>query len=95
MGASTKAVVEVLDDGPRVRIVRYTLPPGGSTGWHRHELDYIIVPYQDCRVQVVTPSGRVEAEMLRDKPYYREKGVEHDVTSLSDKPFSFLEIEIR
>ena len=89
------AVVEVIDDNARVRLVRYTLPPGSVTGWHTHTLDYVIVPYADARVRVDTPTGSVEAEMHADQPYFRPAGIEHNVISLMPEPFSFLEIEIK
>jgi hypothetical protein len=89
------AKVEIIEDGERVRIVRYTLGPGEATGWHRHALDYVIVPYDDCRVRVRTAQGLIEAEMKRDQPYFRQRGAEHDVISAMDQPFSFLEIELK
>lgn len=95
MGAPDLADVVVVEDGDRIRIVRYTLAPGQSTGWHRHAHDYVIVPYADCRVRVETTEGVIEAEMWRDRPYFRGKGVEHTVTSLMEAPLSFLEIEIK
>ena len=89
------AFVELVEDNPTVRIVRYTLTEGSSTGWHRHDFDYVIVPYCDCRVRVDTADASVEAEMRRDLPYFREKGVRHNVTSLMQGQVSFLEIEIK
>ena len=86
---------QVLEDNERERIVRFTLAPGAATGWHKHELDYVIVPYDDCRVRVDKAEGSIEAEMFRNAPYFREKGVEHNVTSLMDRPFAFLEIELK
>ena len=89
------AQMEEISDNDRVRILRYTLAPGASTGWHTHLTDYVIVPYADCRVRVETRTATTEAEMWKDKPYFREKGVEHNVTSVSAEPFSFLEIEVK
>jgi hypothetical protein len=89
------AEMEVIADNDRVRILRYTLAPGAETGWHTHATDYVIVPYDDCRVRVDSAAGPVAAEMRRDDPYFRARGVTHNVTSLMDKPFSFLEIEIK
>ena len=86
---------EVIADNDRVRIVRYTLAPGGETGWHRHALDYVIVPYSDGRIRVDSAAGAIEAAMSRDAPYFRASGAEHNVTSLMDAPFAFLEIEIK
>lgn len=89
------ATVDVIEDGERVRIVRYTLAPGQATGWHRHALDYVIVPYDDCRIRVDTAGGSVEAETKRDQPYFRAQGAEHNVVSAMDQTFSFLEIELK
>ncbi|MDZ7810534.1 MAG: hypothetical protein U5L11_10900 [Arhodomonas sp.] len=44
-------------DDDRVRITRWTFPPGGETGWHRHEYDYIVVPGTDGLLQIVDASG--------------------------------------
>ncbi len=89
------AKVAVIEDNARVRIVRYTLAPGHATGWHRHALDYVIVPYADCRIRVDTAAGSIEAEMKRDQPYFRQLGAEHDVVNIMDTPMSFLEIELK
>ena len=93
--AQTTATVEVIADNARVRIVRYTLTPGSETGWHTHTLDYVIVPYDDGKVRVDRRDGTIEADMFRNAPYFREKGVEHNVTSLMVATFSFLEIELK
>ena len=89
------AQMEVIEDNERVRIVRYTLAYMAATGWHTHALDYVIVPYENCRVRVDRADGTVEAEMHRNSPYFRTKGIEHNVTSLTPATFSFLEIEIK
>lgn len=75
--------------------MRYSLAPGADTDWHRHALDYVMVPYGDCRVRVATKAGASEAAMTRDQPYFRLKGAEHNVTNVMDAPLSFLEIEIK
>ena len=89
------ATVDVIEDGARVRIVRFTLTPGAETGWHTHALDYIIVPYDDCKVRVDRRTGSVEAEMFRHAPYFRQKGVEHDVINANDGEYAFIEIELK
>lgn len=92
---NNSAQIEIVEDNDRVRIVRYTMLPGTETGWHVHALDYVIVPYADCRVRVDLPGSHVEAEMASNKPYFRKAGVKHNVTSLMPEPFSFLEIELK
>ncbi len=39
----TAAPHVVLHEDDRSRIIRYTLKPGEQTGWHRHELDYVVI----------------------------------------------------
>lgn len=95
METRQKTVATVIADNERVRITRFTWAPGAETGWHTHAHDYVIVPYQDCRVRVEAAGGSFEATMMRDQPYFREKGVTHNVTSTEDQPFSLIEIEIK
>jgi hypothetical protein len=91
-----RATSTIVVDNDRVRVTRNTWPAGAETGWHRHEHDYVIVPYSDCRVRVEEPGGVLrEAGMQRDAPYFRARGVEHNVISLMDQPFSLIEIEIK
>lgn len=89
------AKLETIVDNDRIRMTRITWAPGAETGWHTHPHDYVIVPYVDCRVRVETAEKAFEAEMQRDAPYFREKGVTHNVISLEDVPFSLIEIEIK
>lgn len=93
--AGSVAEPQIIADNERVRIVRYLLAPGASTGWHRHELDYVIVPYGVCRVLVRSATGTIEATMTEDAPYFRARGAEHDVANPTDAPITFLEIELK
>ncbi len=95
MTARETATLDTLVDNDRVRMTRITWTPGAETGWHTHPHDYVIVPYVDCRVRVETADGTFEAGMQRDAPYFREKGVTHNVISLEATPFSLIEIEIK
>ncbi len=90
-----KTTAEPIVDNARVRVTRYTWGPGAETGWHKHPYDYVIVPYRDCRVRVENIEGTVEASMFRDQPYFREKGVEHNVISIEAEAFALIEIEIK
>ena len=95
MDTRPKTTGELIVDNARVRITRFTWPPGAETGWHRHEYDYVIVPYEDCRVRVESAGGVIDAAMQRDAPYFRDKGVEHNVINIMDRPFTLIEIEIK
>ena len=41
---TTAAVPTLQIDNDRVRVIEWRFPPGASTGWHRHEYDYVVVP---------------------------------------------------
>ena len=68
---------------------------GDSTGWHRHEYDYVIVPLFDGQLEINTGSGEEHtiAPMQNGVPYFREVGVEHDVMNGNDFECAFVEIE--
>jgi quercetin dioxygenase-like cupin family protein len=96
---AAEAVLQL--DTPRVRVTEWRFGPGASTGWHRHELDYVVVPLATgaLRVESAGPggAGRVEAvaELVAGRSYVRERGVEHEVVNAGDGPFAFVEVELK
>ncbi len=40
-------------DNARARVTRHIMAPGASTGFHRHDYDYVIVPVTDGRMRIV------------------------------------------
>jgi quercetin dioxygenase-like cupin family protein len=93
MTGSAKATVFI--DNDRVIVTEYRFAPGENTGWHRHGLDYVIVPLMDGKVKVVTSAGESFAEMKAGVPYFRNEGVEHDVINANDGEYAFVEIELK
>lgn len=95
MTDSAKPTVHI--DNERTRVTQWHFDKrGDSTGWHRHEFDYVIVPLADGTLQIEGPDGTTShAELTSGVPYYRDAGVEHDVISANDFPFAFIEIEIK
>lgn len=90
-----QAEATVLIDNERARVTRWRFAPGASTGWHRHEYDYVIVPLTDGKLELVEPEGARYSELETGAPYFRERGVEHDVVNANDHEFTFIEIEIK
>lgn len=84
-------------DNDTVRVTKWTFPKrGDNTGWHRHEYDYVVVPMLDGRLKIDQGCGEfVFADLKAGEPYFRQKGVEHDVISDNDREYAFIEIEIR
>lgn len=93
MPAPAKPTVFI--DNERVRVTEWRFAPGAATGWHRHEMDYVVVPMMDGRLRLVEEAGERVAELKRGVPYFREVGVEHDVVNANDFEFAFIEIEVK
>ena len=71
------------------------LKRGDNTGWHRHEYDYVVVPMFDGNLEIKTGEGEyVITPMKTGIPYFRKKGIEHDVINCNDFECAFVEIEI-
>ena len=44
---------------------------------------------------IETPTGTADAEMKKGVPYFRHKGVEHDVINANETEYAFIEIELK
>jgi quercetin dioxygenase-like cupin family protein len=83
-------------DNERVRVTEWRFAPGAATGWHRHEMDYVVVPLVDGELELVGPGGaRNRAQLRQGVPYFRNAGVEHDVINPNPFEFAFVEIELK
>jgi quercetin dioxygenase-like cupin family protein len=90
------ATSTVFIDNERVRVTEWRFAPGAATGWHRHAMDYVVVPLADGELELVGPGGeRTRAQLKQGVPYFRSAGVEHDVISANAFEFAFVEIELK
>jgi len=89
------ATSTVFIDNERITVTEWRFAPGASTGWHRHEHDYVIVPLMDGRLKLLTAAGESFGEMKAGVPYFREAGVEHDVINANDAEYAFIEVELK
>lgn len=89
------ATPTLLVDNDRVRITEWRFAPGAATGWHRHEMDYVVTPMTTGTLRIESADGVAEAELAVGRPYYRDAGVEHDVINANDFEFVFIETEIK
>jgi quercetin dioxygenase-like cupin family protein len=78
-----------------IRVTEWRLAPGTSTGHHRHEHDYVVVPIVGGRLTLVDSSGEHPADLAPGKSYAREKGVEHNVLNSGEQVVIFIEIELK
>lgn len=90
-----KAVPTVQIDNPRTRVTEWRFAPGAETGWHRHEMDYIVVPMTSGTLLLETDEGSKSSALRTGESYYRDKGARHNVVNANDHEFVFIETEVR
>jgi quercetin dioxygenase-like cupin family protein len=94
--AMSKAAPTLLIDNERVRVTEWRFAPGAATGWHRHAMDYVVVPMLDGVLELVGRDDvRTCAELKKGMPYFRNAGVEHDVINANAFEFAFVEVELK
>jgi len=83
-------------DNDRTRVTLWKFLPGAATGWHRHEMDYVIVPLTSGKLKMLESKGNEnEVHLTLGISYFRKAGVEHDVVNVNDYEFAFLEVEFK
>jgi quercetin dioxygenase-like cupin family protein len=93
--ADLSAVATVQIDDAIVRVTEWRFAPGASTGWHRHEHAYVVVPMTTGRLAISGADGATTAELVTGRSYSRPAGVEHDVRNANPFEFVFIEIELK
>ena len=85
-----------LIDDTRVRVTRFDFEPGQETGWHVHEMDYVITALTDCHMRLELPDGTTQdVTVPAGTAYRRNEGVEHNVINAGDAPMAFVELELK
>ena len=91
-----KAISKIQLDNDRIRVIHWGFEKGAETGWHRHEMDYIVVPLTSGELTADLPDGsQLVSELRAGESYSRQEGVHHNIINSSDGPFSFIEIELK
>ena len=93
--ARPPAVPTVQIDNDRVKVTEWRFAPGAETGWHRHVMDYVVVPGTTGTLLLDTPDGAVRSPLVAGVSYTRSIGVEHNVINDNDHAFVFVEIELK
>ena len=89
-----QAVSREMISNARVKVTEWRFAPGAETGWHRHGLDYVVVPMTTGKLLLEEKSGNRIAQLTAGEPYAREVGVEHNVVNANDFEFVFIEVEV-
>jgi quercetin dioxygenase-like cupin family protein len=92
---ASNAVPTVQIDNERVRVTEWRFAPGANTGWHRHEMDYVVVPMTTGALLLKEAGGDRTAQLTAGVSYARLSGVEHDVVNPGPGEFVFVEIELK
>ena len=84
-------------DTPEVRVTEWRLQPGASTGRHRHNFDYVVVPLTVGTLRAVAAEGKGEATLALSPgaAYFRKAGVDHTVFNAGTVPLAFIDIELK
>jgi beta-alanine degradation protein BauB len=82
-------------DNQVVRVTRWVLEEGETTGPHVHEHDYVVIPVVAARMAVTLPDGSATtSELAPGVAYFREAGARHDVSNPGAGILDFVEVEI-
>jgi len=79
----------------RVVVTEWRFAPGAHTGWHRHEMDYVVVPITSGELHAFDGKMTTPAPLRAGVAYNRPAGVEHDIVNPNDFEFVFIEIELK
>ena len=86
----------VMIDNERTIVTEYRFAPGAETGFHRHAMDYVVVPMSTGKLKAVDGEGNETfAELTTGVPYTRSEGVEHNIINANDFEFVFVEVEFK
>ena len=90
---AAQSVVQV--DNASVRVTEWRFAAGSSTGHHRHDYDYVVVPLTTGRLLIRSGEGNAPGELAAGQAYFRRSGVEHEVVNDNDFEIAFVEIELK
>jgi quercetin dioxygenase-like cupin family protein len=90
-----RAVPTVQLDNEMVRVTEWRFAPGASTGHHRHEYPYVVVPMTTGRLAITSAAGAASGDLVTGQAYFRPAGAEHDVKNANPYEFVFVEIELK
>lgn len=95
MSERPKAVPTVQIDNDKVLVTEWRFAPGAETGWHRHGMEYVVVPVTGGELLLETPEGERRAPLVLGQSYTRQIGTEHNVINPCDHEVAFIEIELK
>ncbi|MCC7372677.1 MAG: cupin domain-containing protein [Chloroflexi bacterium] len=89
------AIPTVQIDNARVRVTEWRFPPGTTTGFHRHEFDYVVVPMRTATLRILLSDGEMAGNLVAGQSYTRTAGTEHEVVNENAFEVIFVETELK
>jgi quercetin dioxygenase-like cupin family protein len=87
---------KILFENEEVRVWSVKLGPGQRQPWHQHHLPYLIVPLTKGKNIMVFDDGRErETHENPGEVLWREAGIPHELTNISDWDYSNVLIEVK
>ncbi len=84
----------LLIDNKRTKVTEWSFSgKGDNTGWHKHDYDYVVIPLFTGDLCIFDGDKKSISSLRQGVPYFRERGVSHDVISANDFPCKFIEVE--
>lgn len=91
-----QATSELLVDNDRVRVTRWHHAPGAATGWHVHELDYVIVTVVGSTVTIIGGGGGDTSVRIHPgDSIFGVVGTAHDVINSGPGELVYIETELK
>src|SRR5262249_15058647 len=90
-----RGVATVRIDNEHVRVTEWRFAPGASTGPHRHEMAYVVVPLTTGRLAATGPTGDALSELVTGLPYFRPAGVQVQLRNTKPLGLSLRGIELK
>lgn len=90
-----KATPTIQVENSRTIVTEWRFSPGAETGWHRHQMDYVVVPMTSGTLTIESKLGSQTSDLVRGVAYFRERGIEHNVINNNNFEFVFVETEIK
>ena len=88
------AVGTPLINNTRTRVTQWFFSAkGDNTGWHKHNYDYVVIPFFTGDLLIIDGDTKSISSLQAGVPYFRERGVTHDVINANDFPCKFIEVE--
>ena len=88
------AIGTLLIDNKRTKVTEWSFSvKGDNTGWHKHDNDYVVIPLFTGDLCIFDGDKKSISSLTQGVPYFRERGVSHDVINANDFPCKFIEVE--